>query len=187
MSVRFDSAACIAAFRSHIIATLLVIQEEYKVLAESHMLTSEGRQDLTSEEIALVGEFIMANVVGGAWAAMDEWGSGSLLDESNPALNDYKNSALWNPLRRDNRIVGRGKGSYTNIFGEQQTSSGNMAGLDLEYLAAQGELQFDIRVQPPSHAMQTAARWMINGRLQTILREAIAAFPWGNFIIAAPD
>ena len=175
-----------AAFRAHVIATLLVVQEEYKVLAKSHMLTPKGCEDLTSEEIAIVGDFIMANVIGGPYAVLDEWGSGSGMDESNPALDEYRNSDRWNPLRTDSRIRGREAGTYTNFFGKQQTSSGRFAGLDLEWLAA--KLGFNsINVNPPSHAMQTAARWMMNGRIQSIWREAMMAFPWGNFIVVAPD
>jgi hypothetical protein len=181
MGVKFDTAACMTAFRAHVIKTLLVAQEEYKVLAESHMLTPEGREDLTSEEITVLGDFVMANVSGGAWAVMDEMGKGSLMDMENPALDEYRNSDLWNPARYDTTIRSRERGSYVNIFGEMVYSNSNVGGINLEQKGGK------FAPQPPSHAMQTAARWMMNGRIQTIWREAMQAFPWGNYIVVTPD
>lgn len=181
MGVKFNSTACMTAFRAHVIATLLTVQESYKVLAESHMITPAGREDLTSEEIAVLGDYIFANVVGGPDAAMDEWGIGSLMDDSNPALAAYKASSLWNPSRHDNTIRSRERGPYTNIYGQQQYSESNVGGIDLE--AKGGKFA----PRPPSHAMQTAARWFVMGEIQGIWLRAMAAFPWGKFIVVAPD
>lgn len=185
--MRFDAAACIGALQKHLVTTLLAMAEEYKAYAASEMLTPEGREDLTTGEIEALGTFLAVNVVGGAWATMDEWGTGSLMDESNPALENYRNSRMWNPRRHDTIIRGRPKGQYTNIFGETKVSSGSMAGLDLEYLSNIGELPFDIRVQPPSHAMQTTARWMQVTRVRQIWIEALQTFPWGRFFVVTQD
>jgi len=180
MSIRLDYSAWSTAFRAHVIATLLVVQEEYKSLAESHML-GEGRDDLTSEEITMIGDFYMANVSGGPDAAMDCFGTGSLMDPNNPALDAYKSSDLWNPDRYDNKIRSRSRGPYTNIYGQQAYSGSNVGGIDLE--AKGGKFA----PRPPSHAMQTAARWMMNGQIQKTWLMAMQSFPWGNFIIATPD
>jgi hypothetical protein len=161
--------------------------EEYKTYVASEMLTPEGKDDLTTGEIEALGTFLAVNVVGGAWATMDEWGTGSEMSLENPALEGYRDSKYWNPRRHDTTIRGRPKGQYTNIFGETKTSSGGMAGLDLEYLSNIGELPFDIRVQPPSHAMETAARWMRETRVQTIWRESLQAFHWGGFFVITQD
>jgi len=181
MSVRFDTSACMVAFRAHVIATLLVVQEEYKALAESHMLTPEGREDLTSEEITVLGDFIMANVSGGADAAMDCFGTGSLMDTSNPALPAYKSSKFWNKYRTGNGIVSRERGSYTNIYGQPAYSNSNVGGIDLEQKGGK------FAPRPPSHAMQTAARWFVIGEIQYIWLTAMAAFPWGKYIVVGPD
>lgn len=151
------------------------------------MLTPEGRESLHADEIEVLGNFITAQVVGGAYAAMDNFGRGSLMDETNPALDAYRNSGLWNPVRHDTTIRGRPKGQYTNILGETETSTGTMQGLDLEYLAAQGVIEPHFLPRPPSHALETAARWMRNGRIQAKWQESLRAFPWGRFFVVTKD
>lgn len=161
--------------------------EEYKAYAASEMLTPEGKDDLTTGEIEALGTFLAVNVVGGAWATMDEWGKGSLMDESNPALSSYMQSNLWNPVRHDTTIRGRPRGQYTNIFGETKTSTGAMQWLDLEYLAAQGVVGEHFLPQPPSHAMQRTAEWMRLKRVRQIWQEALQAFHWGRFFVVTQD
>ena len=129
----------------------------------------------------MLGTFITAKVVGGAYAAMDEFGKGSLLDETNPALDNYKNSGLWNPARSDNTIRSRTRGSYVNIFGDTVNSKSNVGGIDLEQKGGK------FAPQPPSHAMETAAKWLMVGRLQAKWQESLRAFPWGRFFIVTKD
>ena len=145
------------------------------------MLTPQGAESLHADEIEVLGNFITAKVVGGAYAAMDEMGKGSLMDETNPALNDYKNSGLWNPARHDNKIRSRNRGSYVNIFGETVESKSNVGGVNLE------EKGGKFAPQPPSHALETAARWMKNGRIQAKWQESLRTFPWGRFFVVTKD
>ena len=145
------------------------------------MLTPEGKESLHADEIEVLGNFITAKVVGGAHAAMDNFGKGSLMSEDNPALNDYKNSDLWNPARHDNVIRSRNRGSYVNIFGETVESKSNVGGIDLEQKGGK------FAPQPPSHALETAARWMRNGRIQAKWQESLRAFPWGRFFVVTKD
>lgn len=73
-----------------------------------------------------------------AW--ISEFGKGSLMDRENenPYLKDYKNSSQWNPKRNRNgySVRGRPEGSYTDLDGNKQESSGKAAkgsyGLNLE-------------------------------------------------------
>lgn len=140
------------------------------------MLTPEGEADLEDEAIKEVAGIIVASIVGGPWATLDEWGSGSKMDSGNPALSAYKNSPMWNPARRDNKIRSRPKQSgQIDIFGNSVDGVGK-GGHDLE---ADGK----VIPQPPSHAMQTAARWMANGRFHDKIRSVVKAFPFGKFII----
>jgi hypothetical protein len=157
------------------------LQEEYYLDAYSSMLTNEGKESLHTEEIEVLGNYITAKIVGGAYAAMDEFGKGSLMDESNSALADYKGSELWNPYREDNKIRSRSRGPYVNIFGETVTSKSNVGGIDLE------EKGGKFAPQPPSRALRTAGKWMLNGRIQKKWQESLRAFPWGRFFIVTKD
>jgi hypothetical protein len=112
---------------------------------------------------------------------MDSMGTGSLLDESNPALDEYMSSDLWNPQRdrSDHKIVSRARsdGAFTDIYGNQRTSRSNRGGIDLEKRGGK------FAPKPPSHALQTAARWMENGRFQEVLSQAVAATDFSKFFV----
>lgn len=152
------------------------LQQELLLESKQNMLTPMGEGSLHDDEIKDIAGVIVASIVGGAWAAMDEWGTGSLMDESNPALQNYKNSELWNPARTDNKIRTRPKGPYTDIFGNQKVSKAPVEGIDMEELGI-------VTPYYPSHAIQTAARWMANGRMQSKIRSVVKSFPFGKFII----
>ena len=172
----FDSAACIRDLRSELILAMKQLQQELLAEAQQGMLTPEGRDSLHDDEIKDIANVIIASIVGGAWAAMDEWGTGSLMDTSNPALDDYKRSNMWNPARHDNKIRTRPNApGQINIFGKPVNGKG-AGGIDLEGLGI-------YEAQPPSHAIQTAARWMDNGRMKSVIRNVISTFPFSRFII----
>jgi len=175
MSIKFDSQSCILALRQELMFSMKQLQQELLNEAKQRMNTPEGRESLTDGDITDIANVISVSIVGGAWAAMDEHGTGSLMDVNNPALADYKNSDLWNPARRDNKIRTRPAGTYTNIFGETRTGRGS-GGYDLE---AAGK----VTPTPPSHAIENALRWMKNGRMQRLIKETIAMFNFGRFII----
>ena len=182
MGVKFDTAGCIAALTAHLTKTLLLLREEYIREVVSHMQRPEAKDDLEAGEIEALAGFIAAEVVGGPWAVMDEFGRGSLMDTSNPALEAYRQSDLWNPARHDLAIRGRPPGTYVDIFGRRRFSQGRLEGKLLE---GRYEGQYD--PWPPSRAMRTAARWLTVTRLEKIWRESLNTFPWGKFIIATPD
>jgi len=146
------------------------------------MLTPEGRQSIQDAEkstIDAIACLITTVIIGGAYAAMDNYGTGHLMDTNNPALENYKQSRLWNELRPgDNSIVGRKAGKYLNIFGMDAESSGKRAGMVIEYPRG------NIVPLPPSHALQTAARWLANGEVQAKIKSTIMAFPFHKYIIA---
>jgi len=178
MSVAFDYNRFVRDFRLHLLKKLKQLRREFMNEARSHMLQAEAVNDLAEGEIEEAFGVMVAIVIGGAWVAMDEWGTGSLMDaNSNPAFAEYRRSELWNPARRDLKIRGRPPGDYVNIFGETVRSTGKMMGRDLEAMGI-------AEPSPPSYALQTAARWLKNGRVQVVLKEAIETFPWGRYIIA---
>ena len=157
------------------------LQLELLAEAQQRMQTSEGKNDLKADEILVVANVIIATVTGGPWATLDEWGKGSLLDESNPALDEYKGSNMWNPDRPDNTIRSRNRAQngsgLTDIFGEPISTKSNIGGIDLEQKGGK------YSPTPPSHALQTAARFMQNGRMREKIHETLNSFPFGRFII----
>jgi hypothetical protein len=96
-----------------------------------------------------------------AWQAwLEEFGKGSLMaDESeNPYIGEYKRSQYWNPLRGDDpTIVGREEGEYIGIDGRMHTSTGSMAGLDLEQYAARTGNE-DYMPSPPTFFIRDAVQ-----------------------------
>lgn len=152
------------------------LQQELLNEAKQGMLTPEGAESLHEDEIKDIAGVIVASIVGGAWAAMDEFGSGSAMDTSNPALADYKNSSMWNPARHDNKIRSRPNApGQIDIFGRPVNGKG-AGGFDLEAAGI-------VKPQPPSHAIQTATKWMANGRMRKKIQETVKNFPFGRFII----
>jgi hypothetical protein len=151
------------------------LQQELLAEAKQRMLTREGIESLNEGDIRDIANVITASIVGGAWAVMDELGTGSLMDTSNPSLADYKKSPVWNPARQDNKIRSRPNApGQVDIFGNPINGQGK-GGYDLE---AAGK----VTPQPPSHAIETAMRWMKNGRFRSKIQEVVRNFPFGKFI-----
>jgi len=139
------------------------------------MRTPEGAESIEMGEVEELANYLSAKIIGGAYAAMDNYGTGSKMSlEENPALEDYKNSELWNPARKGDGIVGRPKGSYTNIFGETQYSQGKKEGKLLEE---------KYPPNPPSFAVETALRWLSrDGTLQNEINNVVKNFDFSRFI-----
>jgi hypothetical protein len=180
VGVRFDTNAAIADLKRNLLAAMVQLQDELLRETQAGMRDREHADSWYEGDVTEVAGIIAAEVVGGAWAAMDEHGRGSLMDgpTDNPALDEYRASSLWNPLRTGNAIVGRPKGEYETIFGETRYSSGRNAGKNLEMVPS-GKF----RPKLPSHALQTAMRWMEQGRMQAVVQEAFNGVDWGRYLI----
>lgn len=158
-------------------ASMKQLQEELLAEAKQGMLTPEGADNLHDEEINNIAGVIIAGISGGAWAVMDEFGTGSEMDLFNPTLPDYMASNMWNPARGNDLTIRSRPNApgQRNIFGEPVNGSGK-GGVDLEALGV-------VDAQPPSHAIETAMRWMKNGRFRQVIHQTVKAFPFGRFIV----
>lgn len=167
-----------AALKQRLMVAMKQLQGELLREAQQGMRTPEGAQSLYEGDVTEAAGIIAAEVIGGAWAAMDEWGTGSLMDTDNPALQEYMASDLWHDDRFDNAIRTRPSGTWTDIFGKTHTKGGNhKGGFNLEKKGGK------YAPQPPSHALQTAARWMTQGRMEAVIQQAMDGMPWGRFFV----
>lgn len=109
------------------------------------------------------GEMIESTVTAYAYAVMDSWGRGRFASKANPYFEDYASSGLWNPLRNPAKpeIVGRKKGMYTNIFGEQAYSKGEHEGEITTVGHATGRAK-------PTYAIQNAEKGLKGGKKYVI-------------------
>ena len=179
MGVKFMREPCQKALQARLVQTIKEMQKIYLAEVQSHMKTTEGARDLKEGEIKALAGWITAQVIGGPWATVDAFGTGSKMDTSNPALNDYlfnPDPNVWNPDRHDLAIRSR-KGPYVDIFGRKQEGS-RVGGINLEKKYPPME---------PSHAFTTAMAWMQIGTIQKMLKDAIATFPLHQFIVATRE
>lgn len=175
--MRFNDKAAEAALKQRLIVALKQLQSEFLNEIRAGMKTPEGANSMYEGEIGETAGILWAEVVGGAWAVIDNWGTGSLLDRDNPWLDEYMASPYWNKTRGkhgvDDTAIRSRPGGTTNIFGEVKDGN-SPGGFNLE---AAGWVQ----PQPPSRAIETAKRWMENGRVQKVLLDALADVNLGSF------
>ncbi len=180
MSVMFDKMACLSALRTCLATAIKKAQQEYLNEIRSGVKQAGAGEDWEASDIEEAAGFIAGEVIGGAWAILDTYGRGSLMDTSNPALGEYRNSEYWNPARQDLAIRSRpNKPGQINIFGESVNGLGKG-----------GHLLEDkpgFEPWPPSKAFQVATQVMENGRFCEIVQQAVDSFPWGDFVIVTPD
>jgi hypothetical protein len=194
--LKFNRVACEAALKAELMATIdrLVTEMYMNMVAD---LRPNAKMDLVREQVKIQAGIISGRVVAGAYAIMDSYGTGSLMDMTNPFLNEYIQTANWgipmfNPLRlrrRNFAILGREKGVYRVITGDppRRRSKGRMAGLNLEELSSMvtktGKVKFSTRAVPiyPSKALQTAFRWIVYTRINKEVMKTVQNFNFARF------
>jgi hypothetical protein len=116
-----------------------------------------------------------------AW--IQEYGKGSLMDRSNPNLNEYIESIYWNEARYPTPgapIVGRPEGSYIGLDDQIHYSRGHMQGKNLEYRVP------GIEPSPPLHFMRNALLSNKN-LIEDQLQAALDNFDWGRFLVVTRE
>lgn len=184
VSLTFDAEGCYRALIQKLIEVADSIMEEFyndAILG----LDAKGKED--SERINAVWdetqEYVEAHCKFYADALMQSFGTGSNADISADSYwNEYEHSDMFNPARqRRTTIVGRPKGKYTNIFGEEQESSGKNSGKNLEYIYITNENGETVQIKPlvPKFSIQNAEGWLIRNhqrRIEDRIEEEIKQF-----------
>jgi hypothetical protein len=145
----------------------------------------EVRNHLVRHMIVLANEMISGQVTADYWQAwLEQFGKGSLMagTDQNPGLVTYMNSEVWNQLRSRGAkvVVGRTRGNYKGIDGTVRRSGGGYAGVDLEELAARGDIDKKFGPTPPTFFMRIALQSNKNRILQGISM-VIEEFPYHKY------
>jgi hypothetical protein len=147
----------------------------------------EVRNYLQGQLFVVANKMISGEVTADYWQAwLEQFGKGSLMagPDQNPGLMLYFNSDAWNRLRsRSSRVVvGRPRGSYRSIDGKVRTSGGSYAGVDLEELAARGDIDKKFAPTPPTFFLRVALQSNRNRILQGLAR-VIEEFPYHKYFV----
>ncbi|MDB5053278.1 MAG: hypothetical protein JWM44_1328 [Bacilli bacterium] len=143
------------------------------------------RNHLERQIIVLANEMISGEVTADYWQAwLEQFGKGSLMagTDQNPGLVTYFNSDAWNRLRSQSSrvVVGRPRGNYKSIEGRARYSGGSYAGVDLEELAARGDIDKTFGPTPPTFFLRAALQSNRNRILQGLAR-VIEEFPYQKY------
>lgn len=179
MRLYVDKNIIIQEFKKTFIEELKKSESRLKSEIESKFATGIGRKrgEISIEDIRDLNNKIIASISANTEALMDNYGTGSKMDLSNPLLSEYIASDAWNRYRSrsDTTIRGRDAGSYTNVFGEIVESSGAFAGQVLENRKIKSENggYIEIKPQDPSHAIEEGMKWYMQDWLPIIFNNAV--------------
>lgn len=179
MRLYVDKNIIIQEFKKAFIKELKKSEPRLKSEIESKFATGIGRKrgEISIEDIKDLNNEIIASISANAEALMDNYGTGSKMDLSNPLLSEYIASDAWNNYRTraDTRIRGRDAGSYTNVFGETVESSGAFAGQILENRKIKSKTggYIEIKPQDPSHAIEEGMQLYMQDWLPIIFNNAV--------------
>lgn len=156
------------------------MSSDAKSASEKDRAVVEGETDYKGDlgHSGMDEEYINARCHFYAQAILESFGTGSKADtrEGFTYWDEYKKSEFWNPARTGTTIVGRPKGSYTNIFGEPEESSGHNKGKPIEgFWMYDKKMGYDVKVEPqhPKYMIQNTEVWLMQDR-ETSMERRIA-------------
>lgn len=201
MGLKFNAKACQLALRAEMLATMEKLLTEMYMNMIADLKTPQSKMDVVRQMAKYKAGVITGQVISGAYAIMDSYGTGSLMDKSNPFLDEYKATSSWsvpmyNPIRLQKNttaILGRPKGRYRPITGGSRTSRGRMEGLNLEEAASlvtkSGKIRASTSVKPalPSKAIQTSFDWIAKTRINKEVMRTVQNFNFARFFEFTPD
>jgi hypothetical protein len=172
--------------RNELIREVIALSELVEETAKSNVrYYPEVRNHLRRQLETLASDMFSMEITTEYWQAwLEQFGKGSLMagPQDNPGLTNYMNSDLWNRFRsRSSRVVaGRGFGHYKAMDGTINSSKGGMAGVDLEELAARGDIDESFGPTPPTFFLRQALQANRNRILQG-LQDVILNFPYHKY------
>lgn len=179
MRLQIEKGAFVKEFRKVFYKELKESQnffkEDVKSCFGTNLAISSG--EIYTEIQKEADKFIM-NIDANTEALMDIFGTGSKMNTTdNPLLDEYISSDKWNSYRSksDTTIRGRKAGSYTDVFGNQRESSGNLAGYDIEgmtYTQPNGGY-IKIEAQEPSDALNNGIKKYCQDALLTVIENTV--------------
>lgn len=129
---------------------------------------------------------LVAYLKANTYVLADSYGTGSLMLEDNPGLQDYKNNkgngkGQWNPMRTSNAIMGRSRGEYTDLFGNKRRTEGSFEASNIEGW----RMNTGYRIEPvsPSYALQDAEKALYGTYLRAAYKNAIRNVNFAKFLI----
>lgn len=145
----------------------------------------EVRNHIRQHLEVLASDMFSMEITADYWQAfLEQFGKGSLMagTSENAGLANYMNSELWNSYRSRSTkaVAGRGRGRYKSIDGTMKRSEGSFAGVDLEELAARGDIDSSFRPTPPTFFLRIALQANRQRILQG-LQGVIENFPYHKY------
>lgn len=125
-TIKFDGDRLFQDLVEHMISFMSLLIADFHREVTSGMKASDNGVDPAEYDEAR--GYIEAQCWFEANSIMESYGTGLGADTSSPYWNEYVESKFWNELRKGPQIVGRPQGPYTNIFGEEVSSSGRFEG-----------------------------------------------------------
>lgn len=131
---------------------------------------------------------ITAYLEANTYVLAESYGTGSFMLDDNPGLVEYRTDPQrWNPARKGKTIVGRPKGSYTNLFNQERTTSGQFEGVNIEgrkVYSRKKETERDYFISPtkPSYAIQLAENWLWKTYLPRAYKNAIQRVNFSKYL-----
>lgn len=182
----YDSVAAERALKNELLSEIINLSDLVTETAKGNVrYYPEVRNHVRQQFEVLASNMFSMEITADYWQAwLEQFGKGSLMagQSDNPGLSRYMSSELWNRYRsKSNRAVaGRGKGKYKAIDGTMRESGGSYAGVDLEEMAARGEIDRSFGPTPPTFflriALQSNRQRILDG-----LQRVIEDFPYHKY------
>lgn len=138
------------------------IESVYKFIVRGLVMNQDIQKrtitpvEIEDTEFDAIANTITATCASYGWSILVSYGTGEYIDRSNPELEEYIRSNLWNPLRYGSYIVGRKRGTYESVIGKRK-SKGKRAG---KRLSGWRTLRYGIK---PNYAIQNAEKRLEKG------------------------